>query len=197
MFGNEYRNIRILVTIKLRQAGDNYFKTKPQVNSSNCRGILKTVNNILNRNSFSANAIMLIIDGSDTCDSPFIASKLNEYFSNVGKTLADAFYDSDDNDISLNYLNVPPCNLFEFEPVTEEFVRDLLLSLQVFSPMYDVLNIQIYQKNFPLLYPIITKLFFDILLLGKFPKELAILKVKCLHKSGSKKLIENYRPYSI
>ena len=116
-------------------------KTKLEENSSNCRGMWKSLSNILNREAFSANANKFIIDGSDTCDSVFIAAKLNEYFSNVNKTWAEAFDDSDDNDVSLDNLGEPSQNLFKFEPVTEESVRDLLLSLKDSSPGYDDLPI--------------------------------------------------------
>ena len=61
------------------------------------------MNNILNHDAFSANANKLTIDGTDTCDSAFIPSKLNEYFSNVRKTVAEAFDDTEDNDVSLDY----------------------------------------------------------------------------------------------
>ena len=92
------------------------------------------MSNLLNRIAFNANTNKFTIYGSDTCDSAFIASKLIEYFSNVGKTLSAAFDDSDDYDISLDYLGEPSHNLYKFEPVTEDFVRDLLLSLKDSSP---------------------------------------------------------------
>ena len=84
MQGTENRNVRNLVATEIMQARNNYFKTKLEENSSNCRGMWKTVNNILNREAFSTNSNKFTIDGSDTCDRAFIASRLNEYFSNVG-----------------------------------------------------------------------------------------------------------------
>ena len=120
---------------------------------------------------------------------------MSEHFSNVGRTLAEAFDDSDDNDVSLDYFGDPSHNLFKFEPVTEEFVRDLLLSLKDSSPGYDELPIQIYKECRHILGPSNTKIYNVSLLLGEFSKELAIVKVKCLHKSGSKSLLKPIDPF--
>ena len=68
--------------------------------------------------------------------------------------------------------------MLKFEVVTEEFVRDLLLSLKNSSPVYDEIPIQIYKEDFDLVGPLITKIGFDNLLLGKNPKELVIAKLK-------------------
>ena len=121
---------------------------------------------------------------------------MNIKFSYVDKTLAEASDDSVDNGVSLDYSGEPSQNLLKFEPVTEEFVRDLLLCLRSYRPGYDELPIQVYKEYFYLLGSSITKICNDNLLLGKFPNGLAIAKVECLHKLDSKKLIENYRPIS-
>ena len=42
-----------------------------------------------------------------------------------------------------------------------------------------------------------TKICNSSILLGEFPKELQIAKVKCIFKAGDKKVIKNYRPISI
>ena len=77
----------------------------------------KTVNNILNCIALRTHANMFTSDGSDTCDSTFIASKLIDYFSKVGETLTEAFDEFDINDISLDYLGEPSHSLLKFEPV--------------------------------------------------------------------------------
>ena len=128
----------------------------------------KTVNNILNCKAFSTDANKLTTDGSHTCDIAFIASKLNEDFSDLFKTLAEAFGDSD---ISLDYLGQPTHKLFQFELVTEKFVSNLLLPWKNSSPGYDELPIQICKKkNFNLFGSLITKTCKDSILVDEFPK---------------------------
>ena len=196
-YGIEYRNVRNTVTNTIRRARDEYYKNKLHENTSNCRGMWKVVNNILNCNASNENSNNFTIDGCDTSDSSLIAAKLNEYFANIGGRLADAFDPCTSSDNYLRYLGEPSLDDFKFEPVSEDTMRSIVFSLKSSSSGYDEMPIEVYKEYFHLLGPLITKICNGSLLTGKFPDKLSIAKVKCLFKAGSRKLISNYRPISI
>ena len=125
--GTESRNLRKQITTKIRQARDNFSNTKLEENSGNYWEIWKPVNNISFRKAFSTSANKFTIDGSDTCDTDLIDLKLNEYFSNVDKSVAEGFDDSGDNDVCLDYFSEQSHNLFNYDPFAEDFTKDLLL----------------------------------------------------------------------
>ena len=197
-YGDEYRRIRNLVTKKIRDARDTYYNNKLEESTGDGKGIWKTLNAVLNRNSFSDTSSKFVIDEQETFDNNLIASKMNEYFSNVGERLASDFSSppSNDNDF-VHYLGEPLQESFSFESVSESTVYEIILSIKNSSPGYDQIPIQIYKEYFRFIGCLITKICNSSLQLGEFPKELQIAKVKCLFKSGDKKLIKNYRPISL
>ena len=142
--------------------------------------------------------IALVIDEQETFDSNLIASKFNEYFSNVGERLASNFSSSplNDNDF-VHYLGKPLQESFSFEFVSESTVHEIILSIKNSAHGYDEIAIQIYKEYFRFIGCVITKNCNSSLQLGELPKQLQIAKVKCLFKSGDRKLIKNYRPISL
>ena len=50
-----YRKVRNTVTNTIRGDRDDYYKSKVHENTSNCRGLWKVVNNILNCNASNDN----------------------------------------------------------------------------------------------------------------------------------------------
>ena len=99
---------------KIRDARDTYYNNKLEESKGDGKGIWKTLNTVLNRNSFSDTTSKFVIDEQETFDNNLIASKMNEYFSNVGERLASDFRSSPVNDDFVHYLSEPLQEYFSF-----------------------------------------------------------------------------------
>ena len=197
LYGTEYRTCRNLVTRKIRQACDNYYRNNFENNTGNSKEMWKSLNSMLNRNKLNNDTHeKFLIDNQEVSDPVIIASKFNEYFGGVGQSLAMKFHDVGSSSY-LSYLGDRNQNIFKFEQVAQDTIGNLLLSMKDSSPGHDEIPIKVYKDYFFLIGPIITKICNLCLSNGTFPSDLAIAKVICLFKSGNKKLLKNYRPISI
>ena len=197
-YGDEYRRLRNMVTKRIREARINFYHNKLEDSGGDNKGVWNTLNALLNRNSYGDASTNFVIEEHETSDENLIASKMNEYFSNVGKQLASNFGDAPLNSNEyLSFLGEPLPEPFIFEPVSESMVYEVLLSIKNSAHGYDKIPIQIYREYFSFIGPVVTKICNSSILLGEFPKELQIAKVKCIFKAGDKKVIKNYRPISI
>ena len=82
---------------------------------------------MLNCNSFSDISSNFVIDQQDKFDKNLIASKINEYFSNVRERLASDFSSIplNDNDY-VHYLGEPLQNSSKFDSMNESTVYEII-----------------------------------------------------------------------
>ena len=189
-YDTEYRSIKNLVISKIRKARDSYHERQLDLNSCDCKGLWRTLNNILQRNKFNQVQRKIVNDGCETADSSLIASELNEFYANVGKNLSANFNTSVCANDMLNFSGDLSPFTFCSEPVNEDVIQTVVMSLKNCSPGYDEMP----TEYFYLMGNVITKIYNEGLLHGLFPKELSNAKVKSLIKSRNRKLVENYRP---
>ena len=187
-YGDEYRRIRNLVIKKIRDARDTYCNSKLEESNSDGKGIWKTLYTVLYRNSFSNSSSNFVTDEQETFDNNLFASKMNEYFSNVGERLA--------SDFSISPSNDNDCVHFLGEPMQESTVYEVMSSIKNSAHGYDQNPIRICKDYFRFI-GCVTKYCNSTLQLGEFPKELQIDKVKCLFEASNKKLINTFRPISL
>ena len=124
-----------------------------------------------------------------------IANKFNEYFINIGNSLADKIPMAE---LIHSYLNHSTNCVFTFQPITEVKLSEIIGNLKNKSSYgHDCLsNIMIKKAQGPLIKPL-TLLINQSLSTGIFPNKLKISRVKPLFKKGKVYLFSNYRPISL
>ena len=130
-----------------------------------------------------------------TTDPVVIANKFNEYFINIGNSLADKIPTAEPFH---SYLDHPTNCVFSFQPITEGKISEIIGSLKNKSSYgHDCWsNIMIKKARGPLIKPL-TLLINQSLSTGIFPNKLKISRVEPLLKKGKAYLFSNYRPISL
>src|SRR3989441_3057399 len=143
--------------------------------------------------------IKLLIDGSVIIDPDLIATKLNDYFCNVGTNLNAALPLSLPTSLHYNqYLpqslpNSFVCDKFSLSEISNVITR--LKERNSAGP--DPFNAAfIYEFQFPLLSPL-CHIFNLSIETGKFPSLLKIAKTVPIFKKGDRTAVVNYRPISL
>ena len=125
-----------------------------------------------------------------TSDPEVIANTFNEYFINIGESLADQIPEAPLFDV---YLNNPSETAFSFQPVCEENISIIIKKMKnKCSYGHDLIsNIMINKAHDPLIKPL-TLLINQSLSSGELPNDLKISRVKPLFKRGNAVLFSNY-----
>ena len=124
-----------------------------------------------------------------------IAESFNAYFSNIASDL-ESHIPPINND-PINNISTNTVNSFYMYPVTVHEIQTIVSNLKNSSYGVYSIPVSIFKKCFSLiskdLVSLINKSFTD----GSFPSILKLAQVIPIHKSGSKSILENYRPISI
>ncbi len=132
------------------------------------------------------------IDGES--DLPTIANKFNEFFTNIGPTLADAIPDSA---LNIDY-SVKVDHMFEFSPVAVKEVYEILRQM---SPAKatggDNLPVRLLKYDLMLVSNLIVHIVNLSLATLTVPEQWKCAIVKPLYKEGAPDSASNYRPISI
>ena len=138
----------------------------------------------------------LTCDKIEINDPQIIVDKLNKYFSSVGDNLAKGL---DKPKFNFNkFIDRPNLNTIYCEEITEIELLNIIRVLKSNkSPGFDDIGPSLVKEcAVDLLQPL--KYIFNLSLTqGTFPDRLKIAKIIPIHKKGSVKLVENYRPISL
>ena len=124
-----------------------------------------------------------------------IANEFNKYFINIGRLLSEEITSGHSSD---EYLNDKTELVFNFTPVTEDYIANVISNLKNKSSYgYDNISNKLIKLAKGVLTQPLTLISNQILRTGIFPKELKISRVKPLFKSGDPLQFNNYRPVSL
>ena len=128
------------------------------------------LNETLNRNVKKQPIHEFLVDNIMTTDPVIIANKFNEYFINIGNSLADKIPTAEPFH---SYLDHPTNCVFSFQPITEGKISEIIGSLKNKSSYgHDCWsNIMIKKARGPLIKPL-TLLINQSLSTGIFPNKL-------------------------
>ena len=144
---------------------------------------------IINKNRQSrVQSQFKICDGSAISNKQMISEKFNDFFINIGPSIADKITKQDKSPAF--YIGNKLENSIFIEPVSAPELDDILKTPRKCAPGYDEINIGILN----LCLPCILNLS---LLHGVFPNELKIADVLPLFKSDDPMKFNNYRPVSL
>ena len=188
-----YRN-KLKRTIKA--AEKLYYSRIFEENLNNIKKTWQIINNILSSTKKTFKHIVLTDDNGNMYDDIQASNKFNEYFSNVGPTLA-AKIGSSTNTFE-HYL--PKCihssAVFDFTyPQEIEFIIQQLKSSNAVGE--DDIVVKVVKAVAPIIATPLSHLVNNSIETGIFPCALKISKVIPIFKTGDQGLLSNYRPISI
>ena len=131
----------------------------------------------------------VIVDQIEINDAQSIADKFNEYYVNVGPSLASKIPEGDINYRS--YLPEVAITLGENSLTEDEFDEAFKALKSNKSPGSDGLHVDIIKAVYSLIKQPLMKIFDSSLSLGIFPNS---MKVTPVFKAGKKELVSNYHP---
>ena len=194
---NTYKNKLINV---IRYAERQYYQDKFKLAKGNMNKTWQILKTVINPNAQNKPTIdKIVIDDLFTTDKPGIANKFNEYFVNVGPTLANnilpvpgdvtryikSFYS---NNMFLNSTDAnEACNI----------INSLKWNTSKDCKGIDGISRVIVKPVASCIAMPLTSIFNKPLELGKFPDKLKIAKISSIYKSDDKLQINNYWPISL
>lgn len=192
---SQYKLYKNKLTVIIRNAEKDYYQNLLIVHKSNISMSWKIMNNILNRKKSKIVNSKFLKDGKMVTDSNIIAEEFNNYFVNVGNSLASKI--SSCNISPLSYINKNVNSSFFIRPVVDSDLYKAVKLIKKDTPGWDdltgtMLKFVVPYISEPLLH--IVNLSFTT---GVVPREIKIAKVVPIFKSGDASLFCNYRPISL
>ena len=163
------------------------------ISSSNIKTTWTNINNVLHRNK-KDNCITLMDDRGIEHNGETVAETFNRYFVNVPVSLLQNLPPVGNT----NFLNnittiIPSCFMF---PTTDLEVMSVLKSFpNKGNPIYDITP-SVLSRVGLVISPILADYYNRCLSLGVYPSVLKSARVVPIHKSGSSRDVNNYRPIS-
>jgi hypothetical protein len=137
-----------------------------------------------------------IINGKCVTDKTVISKKFNEYFVNIGPSLANKINTSED--IYQSYMKGNFINSFGLVETDASEIVSVVKSLKTkTSAGHDNIPVDIMKLAINHTASILSKIVNKSFTEGKVPNLLKIAKVSPVFKSGDKSIISNYRPISV
>ena len=180
----------------IKDAQIKYYKDLINHHNSSIIGLWKTLGSILKNKNKDTNVKMIKVNGREIHDNKEIADKFNNYFTKIGKSLAQKFENSNKN--YRTYLgNSSNISMYMTKTNTTE-ISKLISNLEnKKSPGHDGFS----GKFLKLCSPFISEILANILNLsiskGVYPDSLKIARVSPIFKKGVKSDPSNYRPISV
>lgn len=193
-FINEYKATRNQLSALLRKTKASYYNRKFDSCSGDSKTTWKLINGIVKPTSGVVKKQLGIeINGNIISEPAPLASAFNDYFVNMGITLANEVHTVNIDPLSyVNRIN----SSFVFTPTDANEIRSIILSFKSKQCcLTDVPN-YIFKLAVDTLAPIIAYLINRSLDEGCFPSCLKNAIVVPIFKKGSVKSISNYRPIS-
>ena len=135
--------------------------------------------------------------GTLETDKLLIANTFNEYFTNIGPSLASSIITTG-LDSHKHYLTNKTKNIFKFQNISEKEISETISSLKTKnSSGFDGISTKLLKVIKTEITKPLTCLINQCLKTGTFPDNLKLAKVIPLHKKDDKTIITNYRPISL
>ena len=194
-------NIKIYKTFKnrnlakQRQAQRNYYKEQFQLNKTDLKKSWQLIKHIIGieEGSHSIQLKEFVINKMYITDPKIIANSFNDYFINVGSSLANNINSNVDPLLYVqrhtNNMNIPEVSEFE--------IKNIIQDLKNSAAGYDELPASIFEKVSDIYINPLTYFINMSIREGIVPEELKLAKVIPIYKGEDDQLIQNYRPISV
>jgi hypothetical protein len=176
----------------------NYYYSCFENCKNDIKGTWRNINNILNRSNDKKDfPKSFLVNDSFISNKVDIANHFNQYFTNIGPSLANDIVTSGENTFE-SYLNERHSSCFHFTHVTPEQVNKVIENLKPkTSRGKDNLSNKVLKQIKNEISECLTIIINQCFSKGIFPNSLKIAKVIPLYKKNQNYLFDNYRPVSI
>lgn len=187
-----YRNV---LNTLIKNAKISYYKNLIYESKGDNRNMWNVINkNFTSKNTKSDSIKQITYDSVDIFDSNLIANIFNKHFTEIGERLA--------RDISPPADFHPPRHIVPhsiyLNPATVAEIKSIIGSLKSKKASgYDKIKAEVLRQVNDEIAPLLCSLINRIIESGQCPTHFKIAVVRPLHKSGTKKEVNNYRPISL
>ena len=189
-----YKNL--FETLKFKSKKNYYAKLITKYKNDS-KKTWQVINEIIGKTKLKSSNLprRIIVDNIETYDKKIISEKFNNYFINVGPTLAERIPPSENNFKSYLKEN----NLYQQEyNLSDDELEKAFFSLKINkSPGHDEINFNAVKQVFHNIQKPLKHIFSLSLSKEIFPDELKIAKVTPIFKTGERSSVSNYRPISV
>ena len=194
-FGDQYRTVRNMVNVRIKFAKEEFYKMKLEEANGNGKAIWKILNNLMkSKKSKSTYISKLKVDGREITDQNKIADSLNNFFSNIGKSLSEELPHTDAD--PLLYMRGTYPTIEEFDPTSIDEIKCIIRKLNKNSPGPDGIPLILLKNNVNMISPLVCEFINLSMSKSVYPSELKRARVTPLFKGGDSMDMGNYRPIS-
>ena len=185
-----YKSYRIKLNHTLRIAERNYYAELLAKHKSNLKKVWGVSKSIVNKNKAKrVQEKFKVHDDSVITDRDVISTRFNDYFIEIGPNLAKKIPNPGSQ--PKFYLKEVMVNSMFIEPVTDDEIHKIVISLNNSAPGYDDVNAQVLKLCITDIRQPLCYLCNRSLIEGIFPCEMKIANVLLLYKSGDPMLFNN------
>ena len=190
-----YNTYKRILQNSLRRAEKTYYDNVFAENKNNLTKSWKIIKTVINKRSMSKITTKFLINNKETDNKQDISDSFNDFYVNLGSTLA----------YKLPHTNVDPISFMKnvtstpikLEPVSEKEIEQIMKNMKKSGAGWDDISPKIIKLTYtyfmkPLVHICNLSLEYRV-----FPKELKIARVIPLYKGGDNSLLVNYRPVSV
>ena len=190
-----YTQYKNKLTTILRKTEKEYYKCLLETNKNNLKKTWSIIRSVINNCKPSKLNESFLYNNSIITNKNEVSNKFNDYFVNVGKTLAAQIPKSGPS--FHKYLPEANRECIFLIPTDEREIRNIILNIRNSAPGYDGISLKCI---YPVIDTLVTPLTYITnlsLIEGIFPSELKIAQVLPLYKNNDPMLFNNYRPISL
>ena len=175
-----------------RKTERNYYK---ELNENDIRKSWKVIEDVIGKHEHRLynDHEDFYINSKLTIDKKQIANSINNYFVNIGKSLAQQITSTIN---PLSYINTNIHSIY-IPDISKNEIITVINTLKKSAPGNDEMPASILKQCIETYIDPLTYLVNLSINQGIFPDELKIAKVLPIYKSDNKQLIQNYRPISV
>ena len=188
----QYKN-KLISLLKIEQK--HFYQSQIVQNKNNLRKVWTIVKEVINKKRITRNSKQFVINDQVTMDPNVISNGFNNFFVNVGPTLASKIIT--DGISHRSFLTESLQTSFFLEPTTTNEIKAVISKLKDGAPGRDgILSKHLKCISESIAYPLskIANLSFE---QGVFPTELKIAIVSPLYKAKDPMFFNNYHPISL
>ena len=178
---------------EIKQDKKNYYHNVFSVSDNNLKKAWNSLHHLLGTKNKKKSVDKIFAGATSNSDRSQIVNNFNNFFTNIGNTLASQMPNSSIPPVFPSDFN--PHSFFLFPPTLEEIYNIILNLKNTWTPL-DVLPVKLFKKFACILVVPITLIIENSIQNGIFPDDLKIARITPIHKEESYTEPSNFRPIS-
>lgn len=191
-----YKQYKKILNKLLKETEKQHYDNLFSANKKNIKKSWSVIKEIINKKSSNSQPDKLEVNNQTTSDTKQIVAKFNQYFTNIGPTLASKIPSS--NCDPLTYIKHSNPKSIYLTNVNTKEVETLIKNLKTHStPGWDEVPSSLLKNTYHSFIGPLTHALNLSLSQGIFPDELKLARVTPVYKSDNPQKVNNYRPISV